>query len=150
MSAELPFDEDEFRRWREDADDALKSARLQKDEGLYNWACFAAEQAAQLAIKALLHGLGRAPWGHDLPTLVKMVAEAGAETPEEVKDACARLSRHYIPPRYADVHPSGPAREHYTESDAGAAIEDAEAIVAFVAGKREEANDDSGDQGTQG
>lgn len=37
----------------------------------HNWRCFLAEQAAQMAMKALLHGLGRGPWGHDLMELGK-------------------------------------------------------------------------------
>jgi HEPN domain-containing protein len=42
-----------------EADRVVSGARLQADAGLHNWACFAAEQAAQLAVKGLLHGLGR-------------------------------------------------------------------------------------------
>src|SRR5206468_3938142 len=56
MSAEVPLDEDEFHRWRGEADRALSGARAQGDLGLHNWACFGAEQAAQLALKGLLHG----------------------------------------------------------------------------------------------
>ncbi|HEX9122434.1 MAG TPA: HEPN domain-containing protein [Actinomycetota bacterium] len=57
------MDTEEFERWRGEADRALEGGRLQAAAGLHNWACFAAEQAAQLAMKALLHGLGRGPSG---------------------------------------------------------------------------------------
>jgi HEPN domain-containing protein len=40
--------------------------------------------------------------------------------------------RHYIPARYADAHPGGAASDQYVDSDARAAIADAEAILAFV------------------
>lgn len=122
----------EFARWRKDAASALRSAELQADAGLHNWSCFAAEQAAQLAVKALLHGVAAAPWGHDLEELGRRLTEAGVPVPEELGGALLRLKRHYIPARYADAHPGGAASDQYLESDAGAALADARTIVAFV------------------
>jgi HEPN domain-containing protein len=139
-----PLDEAEFRRWRHEADRALAGARVQEREALYNWACFAAEQAAQLAVKGLLHGLGRAPWGHDLDRLATMVADAGAAVPEPVRDSVHRLVRHYIPARYPDAHPGGGPGEHYGASDSAQAIDDAEAVLAFVDGAWGEASGESG------
>lgn len=132
MGSDPPLDQEEFRRWREDADAALASARLQTPGGPYNWACFAAEQAAQLAIKALLHGLGQAPWGHDLDRLRQLTEAAGVDLGDETAHRLRRLGRHYIPSRYADNHASGAASEHYDERDAVEAVADAEAILAFV------------------
>jgi HEPN domain-containing protein len=127
-------DETEFARWRAEAGRALESARVQSDAGLHNWSCFAAEQAGQLAMKALLHGLGRGPWGHDLVRLGELTAEAGVEPPRGVLDAMRRLGRHYIPARYPDAHPEGPASTHYGERDAFEAIADAETVLRFVDG----------------
>lgn len=129
-----PLDDEEFERWRTEADRALAAARLQRDGGLHNWACFTAEQGAQLAVKALLHGMGRGPWGHDLARLGDRVREAGLELPVEIAEAMHRLGRHYIAARYPDAHASGPPGAHYTESDAVAAIGDAEAIAHFIDG----------------
>ncbi|HXF98196.1 MAG TPA: HEPN domain-containing protein [Gaiellaceae bacterium] len=129
---DAPRDEEEFARWRAEAERALAAARVQAEAGLHNWACFAAEQAAQLAVKALLHGLGRGPWGHDLVRLGERAAEAGAAFPPEVLDAMRRLGRHYIPARYPDAHPSGPAAAHYAEADAAEALADAEAVLGAV------------------
>jgi HEPN domain-containing protein len=125
-------DAPEFTRWRKDAASALRSAELQADAGLHNWACFAAEQAAQLAVKALLHGIGAAPWGHDLEDLSRRLTVAGVSVAAELEAPLLRLKRHYIPARYADAHPGGAASDQYLESDARAAIADAEAILAFV------------------
>lgn len=132
MGDDRPLDDDEFRRWRQEADRALQGARLQAEAGLHNWACFAAEQAAQLAMKALLHGLGRGPWGHDLVRLAELGAEGGLEVPPEVSDALRRLGRHYIPARYPDAHAAGPPGPHYGAADAEEAVRDAEAVLAFV------------------
>ena len=131
MSTETPLDAEEFGRWRDEAGRALAAARLQADAGLHNWACFMAEQAAQLALKALLHGLGRGPWGHDLLRLGEMAREAGLDA-SEIEDALRRLSRHYIPARYPDAHPSGPAGTHYGPTDAQEAVRDAERTLGFV------------------
>lgn len=132
MSSRQPLDEDEFRRWRLEAARALEAARLGASGELDNWACFLAEQAAQLALKGLLHGLGRGPWGHDLVRLGEWARDAGLEPPEEVADALRRLSRHYIPARYPDAHPSGPPGRHYGPADAREALEDATRVFRFV------------------
>jgi HEPN domain-containing protein len=124
-------DADEFQRWRAEADAALRGARLQAESGLHNWACFAAEQATQLAVKGLLHGLGRGPWGHDLVRLGELLADI-SDVPGAVEDAFRRLSRHYIPARYPDAHPSGPPGIHYGPADSAQAVADAEAALAHV------------------
>lgn len=132
VAQDAPVDRTEFERWRSEADRALAGARLQRDGGLHNWACFEAEQAAQLALKGLLHGLGRGPWGHDVVRLGDLARDAGIAPPAPLVDALRRLGRHYIAARYPDAHASGPPGPHYGESDATQAIADAEAVLAFV------------------
>ena len=83
-------------------------------------------------MKGLLHGLGRAPWGHDLDRFGHMVSAAGVDVSEPIVDAMHRLTRHYIPSRYPDAHPGGEPGEHYGAHDAEQAITDAVAIFAFV------------------
>jgi hypothetical protein len=46
MTAEVPLDEEEFRRWRDEAQVALESGRHQAAGGFHNWACFASGPAA--------------------------------------------------------------------------------------------------------
>jgi HEPN domain-containing protein len=127
-----PVDEDEFGRWRREADRALRHAELAADEGLHNWACFAAEQGAQLAVKALLHGIGRAPWGHDLVALGAALATAGLAVTEPVSDALLRLARHYMPARYPDTHPAGSPGERYGAADSRQALADARSVLELV------------------
>jgi HEPN domain-containing protein len=128
----VPLDHEEFERWRREADRALEGARLQAEGALHNWACFAAEQAAQLGMKALLHGLGRGPWGHDLVRLGELAKEAGLDVPEDIEATLRRLGRHYIPSRYPDAHASGGPASHYGASDSREAIADAERILGYV------------------
>lgn len=128
-----PLDTDEFARWRAQAASASETAQLVQDGGRYEWACFLYEQAAQLAVNALLHAVGLEPWGHDLTVLESRVRSSlGAAWPEPIGDAAARLSRHYIPARYPDAHASGSPSSHYTAGDAAQAAADAGAILASI------------------
>ena len=122
----------EFDRWRQQADRTLDTARLADAGDRPEWACFLAEQAAQQAVKGFLHGLGGEAWGHDLIVLSGRAAELGQTVWADVSEPAARLSRHYIPARYPDAHPSGPPGAHYTASDAGSAIEDCLMVLATV------------------
>ena len=128
------LDEPEFRRWRHQADRTVDTAVLAADGDRPEWACFLAEQAAQQAVKGLLHGVGEGPWGHDLTVLVAKASEALGEVLSPLEDEAARLGRHYIPARYPDAHPSGPSGTHYRASDAEAALADARRVLAAVDG----------------
>ncbi len=127
------LDRAEFERWRTQAASAADTAGLARGGGRHEWACFLSEQAAQLVVKGLLHGLGVEAWGHDLTVLCARAREAiGVTWPATAADAAARLSRHYIPTRYPDAHASGAPGAHYTDSDAAQAAADAASIAAAV------------------
>ncbi len=127
-----PLDRTEFARWRSEAEKALEIARPTADREVFNWSSFLAEQAAQLGVKALMHGLGRAPWGHDLEKLATMLEEADVPPPRHLRDAMLVLSRFYIAARYPDAHPGGAVGAHFSRRDADQAIADAESILAWV------------------
>lgn len=131
---DAPLDDEEFRRWQDDAGQALRAARIQADAGVHNWACFLAEQAALLAVEGLLRGLGVAAWGHDVARLGDGAGEQLGEElwPPGLGDACVRLSRFHIPTRYPDASPSGPAHVHFRPGDAQSAIRDAQVVVSAV------------------
>jgi HEPN domain-containing protein len=127
------LDTAEFERWLAAAEDATRAAQVQADADGHNWACFLAEQAAQLAVKALLHGVGVGAWGHDLVVLGGGVAkQLQTALPAEVDAALRRLSRHYIPARYPDAHPSGPPALYYGAGDAEQALADSRTVRDFV------------------
>lgn len=135
VSAVADVDEAEFSRWRAQAGRTLDTAKLAADGDRPEWACFLAEQAAQLAVKGLLHGVGAEAWGHDLTVLERRATTLlGDAWPAVTADEAARLSRHYIASRYPDAHPSGPPAGHYRPVDASQALEDGHALVAAVDG----------------
>lgn len=41
-------------------------------------------------------------------------------------------SKHYIPTRHLDVHPTGPAARHYTRGEAEEAVRLAKGILEFA------------------
>lgn len=110
-------DDDEFRRWFTTAGEHLDAARHTAEGGIHNWACVTAEQAAQAAIKALLHavGAGDRARGHDLLGLAAACDEAlGGSLSTDHGDALKRLYRHDQPARYPDGLPAGPRRTRPT------------------------------------
>lgn len=133
--SESVIDDAEYRRWQAAAADALRAADVQAGAGLHNWACFLAEQAAELGLQGFLHGVGAGAWGHDLVALGEaLAAQVGADGVAEIIPALRRLSRHYIPARYPDAHPAGSPREHYGAEDADQAAADTRLVLGAVAG----------------
>jgi len=98
--------------------------------GHFEWAAFAAQQAAEKAVKGLLLGLGGEGWGHSVLRLLEGLQER-LDVPPALLDAARRLDRHYILARYPNGYPAGLPGEYYTERDAVEAIADARAIVEF-------------------
>lgn len=142
------LDATEFDRWYATARDALDNAQHQTERASFHWACFLAEQAAQLAMKGLFHGLGEGTWGHDLPELGRRLAAVlGEQVPERVDDSLARLSRHYIATRYPDAHPSGTPAGHFRRPDAEQAVEDAQTVLDHVGAVWDAARSASGGGG---
>ena len=126
------LDEAEFRRWMESALRTLESARVDHANGFYNWSCFKAHQVAGKALKALLWAPGRPRIGHSLPVLLNELSQAIGGVPEDVRELCVRLNKHYIPTRYPDVWSEGIPEEQYSEGESSEAISMAREIVEWV------------------
>jgi HEPN domain-containing protein len=130
------LDGEEFERWRGQSSATRDAARVTAEGGSWSWSCFLSEQAAQYAVKGLLHGIGEPnkAWGHDLLALVNRAAGSlgGRLQSDEIGDAAVRLARHYIATRYPDAHASGTPADHYRQADATAAGADCDSIIAAV------------------
>ncbi|MBP1356878.1 MAG: HEPN domain-containing protein [Sulfolobus sp.] len=88
--------------------------------GFYNWACFKAQQSAEMAIKA---GIGEPKIGHSISYLLPLI-----QAPQQLVD----LDKLYIPTRYPDAWSSGTPDFYYTYKEAEDAIKYAEEIIKFV------------------
>ncbi len=116
--------------WLNQAEWDLQHAKNAKKDGDYDWACFAAQQASEKAVKGLILAKGGEGWGHSVTRLLKDLANLMEISPPLIK-AAMNLDKHYIPTRYPNGFDSGAPREYYTDEDAERAIEDAQRIYDF-------------------
>ena len=61
--------------WFRQAEADLQHARNAREDGDYEWSCFAAHQAAEKALKAVFLKLGMDAWGHTLTVLIGNLPE---------------------------------------------------------------------------
>jgi HEPN domain-containing protein len=115
--------------WRDQAARDLTHARHALDDGDHEWAAFAAQQAAEKVLKALIMASGGEPWGHLTAALVDALPAPPAGP--EVQDAARRLDKHYIPARYPNGFAASYPGRLYTKGEAEQAIADAALITEF-------------------
>jgi len=117
--------------WFNQAVRDLGQARDSKQAGRHEWACFAAQQAAEKAVKALHLCIGQEAWGHVIAKLFEELPEH-VQVPLELIEKGRVLDNFYIPPRYPNSHPSGAPFEHYGPLQSEEAIRYAEEIIEFT------------------
>ena len=113
--------------WMKQADRDFKHAEGSLKLGDFEWSCFAAQQAAEKAIKALIESRNGKAFGHSIKKLLELLNV----TDETLLEAAARLDKHYIPTRYPNGYDSGAPEEYYSVKDAERAVKDAEAIIKY-------------------
>ena len=118
--------EDWFRQAQRD----IEQAKASREDGFYEWACFAAQQSSEKALKAVFQRYGGEAWGHSLADLVQALPKE-AQPPPDLIDLARELDRHYVAPRYPNTVPSGAPGDSYTRAEADKAIENAERILRF-------------------
>jgi HEPN domain-containing protein len=117
--------------WLKQAARDLEQAEDSRQAGRHEWACFAAQQAAEKAVKALHLSLGQEAWGHVIARLLAELPE-GIQVPASLQEKAKVLDNFYIPARYPNSHPLGAPFEHYGVIQSEAAITYASEILAFV------------------
>lgn len=116
------------RDWLRQAELDIAAARDAQRSGHHEWACFAAQQAAEKAVKALHESEGTEAWGHSVVELSRGLKDV----PDVVLDAAKGLDKHYIPARYPNSHPAGAPGDLYTASEALRALSDTELVIGYV------------------
>jgi len=119
-----------YRDWLEQAKRDLSHARESIILEHFEWACFAAQQAAEKAAKALHLRLGTVVWGHSVFELLDGLP-ANLRPDTALLEHGKVLDRFYIPPRYANAHPAGPPYRYYLRADAEQAIAAAKEVIAY-------------------
>ena len=109
----------------------LEQARDSRQAGRHEWACFAAHQAAEKAVKALHLHRGQEAWGHVVTRLISELP-AEARPADELVERARVLDTFYVPARYPNSHSEGAPFEHYGPLQSEEAIAYAGAILDFV------------------
>jgi len=112
---------------RRDLAQAEDSRRAERHE----WACFAAQQAAEKAVKALHLACGQEAWGHVIAKLLRELPDTISVPPVLVEKGRV-LDNFYIPSRYPNSHPEGAPGEHYGPLQSEQAVQYAGEIIAFI------------------
>jgi HEPN domain-containing protein len=115
--------------WLAQAVRDLEQARASQQEDRHEWACFAAQQSAEKAVKALHLARGQEAWGH---VISRLLNELPQTVPEDLVDKGKVLDAFYVATRYVNGHPEGPPFEHYGPLQSNDAITYASEIVTFV------------------
>lgn len=115
--------------WMAQAERDLELAILSRDHGRHEWACFAAQQAAEKAVKAVHLSRGQEAWGH---AVARLLAELPLPADHHLVEKGKVLDNFYVPARYPNGHPEGPPFEHYGPLQSGEAIRHAGEILEFA------------------
>ena len=117
--------------WLKQAEHDFQLAEVSRQTNNHDWACFAAHQAAEKAVKAVhLHHRQEA-WGHSIRKLLEDLFEI-FKVPEDLLEKANVLDGFYIPPRYPNSHPEGAPFEHFGILQSNMAITYASEILQFA------------------
>ena len=122
---------DRSRDWLNQALRDLEQAHDSAGAGRHEWACFAAHQAAEKAVKALHLHLRQEAWGHVVARLLRELPPEVA-LPDDMVDKAHVLDGFYVPTRYPNGHPEGAPFQHYGRLQSEEALRYAGEIVAFA------------------
>lgn len=115
--------------WFAQAERDLGQARDSRAGGRHEWACFAAQQAAEKAVKALHLALYQDAWGN---VIAQLLAELPLLPPPGLADKAKVLDNFYVATRYANGHPAGAPFEHYGPIQSEQALQYAGEIIEFA------------------
>jgi HEPN domain-containing protein len=115
--------------WFAQAERYLEQAKSARAEARHEWACFAAQQVGEKAVKALHLALGQEAWGY---VVARLLRELPITVPTDLIEKARVLDNFYIPTRYANGHAEGAPFEHYGILQSEEAIRYASQILEFV------------------
>ncbi|MCS7192932.1 MAG: HEPN domain-containing protein [Armatimonadetes bacterium] len=117
--------------WMREAEAELQAARDLMAHSHWSWCCFTCQQSAEKALKAIGEHFRQNLVGHNLNLLLRDL-QGFVAIPEDVRQACARLNRYYIPTRYPNAFDRGAPVDQFFEGDAREALQDAELVLEFA------------------
>ena len=118
--------------WLRQAEADLRHARRALVEGAHEWACFAAQQAAEKAAKAAHTAIGQEPWGHVVTELLDALRSRAPDIDDALLDRARALDKLYIPTRYPNGLPEGIPADVFNREAAESAVALADDAVHWV------------------
>lgn len=91
----------------------LRHAEHAFEDADYEWACFAAQQAAEKALKAVYQKMGGEARGHSVTALTGNLPQGVSGSPGLVEKAKV-LDKYYIATRYPNSFEQGIPGEYFT------------------------------------
>ncbi len=117
--------------WFKQAKRDLEQAAASQRDNYHEWACFAAHQTAEKALKALHSYFGQEACKRVVARVMIELSDR-VSFPENLMEKGRVLDNYYIPSRYPYGHPSGAPFEHYGSIQSSQAIEYAREVFEFV------------------
>ncbi len=127
----MELDCEEFHRWFDQAVYTFNLIDSDIENSGYSWACFKAQQSAELAIKGILLAMGKNASGHGILKLYKDVSKI-FKTDQNIENSVPYLDKLYILPGHPDAFTEGSLWEHFIINDAIASREAAKNIIEFT------------------
>ncbi len=110
----------------------LEVSKILFDTENCEWASFAAQQAFEKALEAVLEKFGRKAWRHSAYELLKVVESfLNIDVDEEVSEGTKFLDKYYIISKYPNGWISGTPHDFITKKEAEDAILYSGKIIRF-------------------
>jgi HEPN domain-containing protein len=110
------------RDWFRQAEADLAQARDSHRDSHYEWACFAAQQAAEKAATSACVALGQRGRQSAVTVSLDLARSYGASIDDALLDRARALDKHHFQTRYPKFFASGAPTDFYTRSEAERAI----------------------------
>lgn len=117
--------------WLRQADRDFEQTMDSRHAERHEWTCFAAQQAAEKAVKALHLHAEQKTRSCVISQLFAGLPET-VDVPEQFVEKGRVLDNFYIPSRYPNYHSVGAPFEHYGPLQSEKAIQYAREIIEFV------------------
>ena len=115
--------------WFRQAEADLAQARDSHRDAHYEWACFAARQAAEKAVNSACVAQGHRGFQRMVTDSLELLRTRAAGIDDDLLDRARALDKLDLATRYPRFFASGAPTDFYTRSEAERAIADADAVL---------------------
>jgi HEPN domain-containing protein len=127
---EMP--EERGRYWLKEAEKNVELARFVADKKFFSFACFHAQQTAEMALKAFLASRGEVDIRtHSLHQLLAVAAKYDDDV-SRLDDSARTLEDYYTNTRYPNGIGTGAPSDYFNERQAREALAAADEVLGFV------------------